>query len=158
MFEIGLPSVWCTENDQWENMRVLMKSMIAMLSTQLNFHPCWLWQSQRSNLCKFLSLRCQKKKLIYILNLCKIVHYANPILWNRYESDRSDWGGKAKEAISYGRKKKINAQGWKEEYFSSGAAGKVFKSPTSCFCFSALCLTCLEIKQHRESFYTKCSY
>lgn len=102
MFEIGLPSGWCTENDQWENMQVLMKSMIAMLSTQLNFHPCWLRQSQRSNIFKFLSLQCQKN-LIYVLNLCKIVHYANPILWNRCESDRADWGWKAKEAISYER-------------------------------------------------------
>lgn len=34
-----------------------------------------------------------------------------------------------------------NALEWKEEYFYSGAPGKVFKSPSSCFCFSALCLT-----------------
>lgn len=39
-----------------------------------------------------------------------------------------------------------NALEWKEEYFNSGDAGKVFKSPSSCFSFSALCLTHQKIK------------
>lgn len=52
--------------------------------------------------------------------------------------------------------KKFSGRG--KEYFYSGAAGKVLKSPTSCFYFSALCLSSLKIKYHTKSFYMKCSY
>lgn len=76
MFKYIFHLLDATENDQLENMKILIKSIIE-LSTQLNFHPCWLCQSQRWIFFKVSFTTVSEKKIICILNLCKIVHYAN---------------------------------------------------------------------------------